>query len=43
MDEQPDSPNMIMQFLRKRECLPDKSRAALSEGVIKAFNVVGLT
>jgi hypothetical protein len=43
VNEIPDRTNMIRQLLRKRQGFAHQTRTALTERVVEAFNVSGLT
>ena len=43
MDEQPDSTEMVSEFFGERQGFSDQPRDALTQGVVEAFDVVGLT
>jgi len=43
VDEGPDSADVVIEVFGEGEGFPDKSRASLPQGVVEAFDMVGLS
>ena len=43
MDKKPERPDVILELFRKREGFAHEAGAALAEGVIETFNMIGQT